>query len=60
MNKELEEDIVALKTLSDAQYHQACVLEDHMFEARRQHMITMRKLNALYAKRSLERNEYDQ
>lgn len=52
MNKELEDQILALKTLADAQYHQVCVLEDQLAEARRQHESTMRQLNALYAERS--------
>lgn len=52
MNQELEDQIAALKTLADAHYHQYCVLEDQMHEARRKHEETMKQLNALYTKRS--------
>lgn len=59
MNTTLEDRIVSLKFLSDAQYHQVCVLEDHLFDIRRQHMITMKELNKLYAVRSLERSNHE-
>lgn len=52
---DLDVTIKAMKELSDAQYHQTCVLEDQLAESRRIHAATMRNLNRLYQERSLRR-----